>query len=200
MEMTADLWKFIKRLWRGLSHEGMYEVLDYEVTLELFNRNGTKAQLRKREKVCYQQDHIIAYQDEAWADGEILLNYKCSPGVEVDRYKPGHKTLILISLRDMKKRGDTDEFNIQWDMKDTFLRDDEQWEVDISHRTKKFTFNVIFPKSRPPIRIWLKEHIVKRATPLDDSYLQELPDGRWQVSWSTDHPRLHEKYILKWDW
>ena len=83
---------------------------------------------------------------------------------------------------------------------DTFLRDEEQWEVDIQSKTTKFTFNVIFPKSRPPIRTWLKEKTVKRSTPLDDSHLKELPDGRWQVRWSTNQPRLHEKYILKWDW
>jgi hypothetical protein len=31
------------------------------------------------------QDNVIAYQDQAWGDGEILLNYRCTPGTPVDR-------------------------------------------------------------------------------------------------------------------
>ena len=28
----------------------------------------------------------------------------------------------------------------------------------------------------------------------------QLPDGRWQVTWEIDNPRLNERYILKWGW
>ena len=45
----------------------------------------------KRQRVRYLQNNIIAYQDQAWGDGEMLVNYRCSPGVPVDRYKLGHK-------------------------------------------------------------------------------------------------------------
>jgi hypothetical protein len=64
----------------------MYEVVEYESTLELQDRGGQRATFRKREKVRYLQNHIIAYQDQAWGDGEILLDYRCSPGKPVDRY------------------------------------------------------------------------------------------------------------------
>jgi len=54
----------------------MYEVLEYESTLELKDRGGKRATFKKREKVRYLQDNVIAYQDQAWGDGEILVNYR----------------------------------------------------------------------------------------------------------------------------
>jgi hypothetical protein len=87
----------------------LYEVLEYESTLELKDREGRKATFKKREKVRYLQDNVIAYQDQAWGDGEILLNYRCTPGAPVDRYRSGYKTTILISRREVKDKGDVDE-------------------------------------------------------------------------------------------
>jgi hypothetical protein len=53
----------------------MYEVFDYESTLELRGGGGKRATFRKREKVCYLQDNVIACLDQAWEDGEIPTNY-----------------------------------------------------------------------------------------------------------------------------
>ena len=78
LQILAEAWKVIRKLWRGLADEGMYEVLDYESTLELQDKCGERAIFRKRGKVRYLQDNIIAYQDQAWADGESLLNYRCT--------------------------------------------------------------------------------------------------------------------------
>src|SRR5690606_22129364 len=106
IEILAETYKLVRTLWRGLADEGMYEVLEYESTLELLDQYGKRAGFKKREKVRYRQNNIIAYQDQGWSDGESLLDYKCSPGVVVDQYRPGQKTYILISLRESKQRGD----------------------------------------------------------------------------------------------
>ena len=91
----------------------MYEVLEYESTLELKDKHGEFAVFRKREKVRYLQNNIMAFQDQAWGDGEILLNYRCKPGNAVDFYRTGHKTYILVSLREIKNKGGVDNFNIE---------------------------------------------------------------------------------------
>ena len=108
-ELVGEMWKLGRKIMRGLSNEGMYEVLDYQTTLEIHDNNGEKASVTKRQRVRYLQDYIIAYQDQAWGDGEILKEYKCSPGVPVDEYRSDHKTQILISLREIKSKGDIDE-------------------------------------------------------------------------------------------
>jgi hypothetical protein len=142
----------------------------------------------------------LAYQDQAWGDGEILLDYQCSPGTVVDQYRPGRKTYLLISLREVKERGDVDEFHISWNMQNCFLRRQEQWETEVRHRTKRLEIKVIFPETRPPIRVWLQEYMRRRTRPLPHDTLQQLPDERWVVSWRVEKPRLYEEYILKWAW
>lgn len=200
LEILAELWKLGRKLWRGLADEGMYEVLEHSVTLELLDKKGKKARVHKQQEVRYMQNNILAYQDQAWGDGEILLDYKCTPGVEVDRYRLDYKTYVLISLREVKKRGDTDEFNIKWRFRNGFLRQSEQWGSEVSHRTKRLKIQVVFPSERPPLRFWLVEYLRRQTRLLPQEAMRQLPDGRWSIRWETDHPRLHERYILKWEW
>jgi len=200
LEVIAELYKLARKLWSGLANEGIYEVLEHESTLELLDRQGKRARFRKRQKVRYLQNNIIAYQDQGWSDGDGLLDYRCSPGAVVDQYRPGQKTYLLISLRENKQRGDLDEFHISWRLKDAFRRAEEQWETEVSHRTQQLLVRLIFPKARPPVRLWLSEYLRRRTRLLDDSARQRLPDGRWQVEWQTKNPRLHERYALKWEW
>jgi hypothetical protein len=61
MDILAETYKLLHTLWRGLADEGMYEVLEYESTLELLDRQGKRVRFRKRQKVRYLQNNIIAY-------------------------------------------------------------------------------------------------------------------------------------------
>ena len=127
VEILTEAWKYGQKLLRGMSSEGIYEVLEYEMFLDLHDTKEKKATHRKRQKVRYLQNNIIAFHDQAWGDGEILLDYRCSPGVSVDSYRSGHKTLNLISLRQVRNRGDRDELRINWKMKHSFIRKTEEW-------------------------------------------------------------------------
>ena len=150
LEVLGDVGKAVRRIVQSRSSRGLYEVLEYEAALELGDPEEKSAAFKKREKVRYLQDNIIAYQDQAWGDGEILLDYRCTPGTPVDRYRSGYKTYVLISRREVKNKGDVDEFNIEWGIRQGFLRRTEWWETHVTHRTRRFKINVIFPKSRPP--------------------------------------------------
>ena len=200
LEIVAKVWQVVRKLWRGLADEGMYEVLAYESCLELKSRNGRSAQFTKREKVKYRQDNIIAYQDHAWGDGEILLDYKCRPGVVADRYRPGQKIFLLISLREVKQRGDVDIFHIEWGIKDGFIRDHELWETEVRHKTRRLKIEFVFPRSRPPQRVWIEEMLQRKRRPLNSTHKTVLPDGRIKVSWQTHHPKLNERYQFHWEW
>ena len=199
-EIAGELWKIGRKLMRGLSNEGMYEVLEYESTLELHDRRGKKATFTKRMKVRYLQDNIIAFQDFAWGDGDILLNYRTSRGKAVDRYKSGYKTYILLSLQEVKNRGDVDEFNISWDIREGFLKSDGYWATDIRHRMKQTKVNIIFPRSRPAQQLLLEETNRRRTRVLGREFQKRLADGRWQITWEMKNPKLYELYTIRWDW
>lgn len=198
--IVENLLKNWKRYIGVKTSEGMYEVLEYESVLELKDERGEKATVKKREKVRYLQDNIIAYQDQAWGDGKILVNYCCSPGIPVDRYRSGYKTHILLSLRDVKHRGDVDEFHIQWGIERGFLLKTGFWGTEVSHPTREMTVKIIFPKNRPPVRVMMVERNQKRTKKVDEDARVQLPDGRWMIEWEKHQPPLYEQYILKWEW
>jgi len=110
LNVLGEAWKILRKVMQDRPYRGMYEVLEYKSTLELKDRGGKRATFKKREKVRYLQDNVIAYQDQAWGDGEILVNYRCTPGTPVDRHRSGHKTYILVSRREVKNRRDADCF------------------------------------------------------------------------------------------
>ena len=199
-EVLANAWKYGRKVFQGFAHEGVYEVLAYEATLELLDCSGEKALFTKRKKVRYLQDNIIAYQDHAWGDGNILQYYRCSPGKPVDRYKLDFKTYILISLQEVKSRGDVDEFNFQWRMKNSFLKNEESWTTDINNRTKEIRVSVVFPKGRHPSKLALVENHHKKTHILESEFKKLLPDGRLRVTWERTNPRLYEHYVIKWRW
>ena len=199
-EIAGELWKVGRKMMRGLASEGMYEVLDFESTLELHDTKGKRATFRKRMEIRYLQDDIIAFQDYGWGDGEILLNYRTSRGKAVDRYRSGYKTYVLLSLREVKNKGDIDEFNISWDIRNGFLLPDGYWATSASHRMKKMKVNIIFPKSRPPLRLLLEENNRRRTRVLGRDVQKRLSDGRWRVTWETKKPKLYELYTIRWNW
>ena len=199
-ELLGRIWKIGRKIVRGWSHEGIYEVLDYECQLELKDKNGKLATVQKREKIRYLQDYITSYQDQAWGDRNVFLNYRCSPGVPVDEFRLGHKTYKLISLRESRNKGDTDEFHIEWDMQRGFLKSTGFWGTAISHRTKKVIVKVVFPKDRPPLHISIVESNLQRTRDLAKDAQRLLPDGRTMITWENENPRLYENYVLKWEW
>lgn len=201
LEFAGNVWKIARKIIRGLSNEGIYEVLEYECTLELKDKEGKQAKIHKRKKIRYIQDYITTYLDEAWGtNGEILLDYQCSPGIPVDEYRLGHKTYKLISLREFRNKGDVDEFNIIWNMRNGFLLPTGFWGTAINQRMKKLRVKIIFPKNRPPLQFAVTESNLKRTRALGKEAQQKLPDGRQMVVWENDKPRLYEDYILSWEW
>ncbi|MBK8025141.1 MAG: hypothetical protein IPK19_27995 [Chloroflexi bacterium] len=179
---------------------GIYEVISYEAELELQDTRGRKAIYRKRQVVRFIQDNIIAYQDTAWGDGDIFAQYRCSPGIEVDRYREGHRYNILISLRSTKSRGDVETLQIERAIRDGFTAAVEEFQVEVDHRTRHFSFSLIIPGRQMPRRVTLIEQKMDKTTSLGSEHKTVLPDGRQRFTWTSERPRLFEAYILRWEW
>jgi hypothetical protein len=192
--------QFLEKFPVTLSPSGLYQVLEHEVRLELKDPLGKEAVYFKRQRVRFLQDNIMAYQDTAWGDGEIFVDYQCSPGVPVDRYRDGHRYRILISLRGTKNRGDLETFHIQRTITDGFIQPLEELQTDLQHQTESVRLTLIFPVQRPPKQVSLLEQDAQRSTVLTHDHLKKLPDDRMSVTWFTDHPRRFEAYTLRWEW
>jgi hypothetical protein len=179
---------------------GLYEVLNFEHTLELCDAQGKKAIYHKRETVRLLQDYVATYLDQAWGRGEIFADYQCSPGVAVDRYRCGHKHCVLLSLREAMRRGDILRISIDRTVRNGFDLDTGWSETVVRHRTHRFQIAVIFPKQRLPHRVSLIQVNQNHTTSLGEANTELLPDGRHRVFWETEKPKLFETYTLKWTW
>jgi hypothetical protein len=200
LSLLFDLYRTLRQLISRERHEGMYEILEYDSTLELLDPKGRTAIFKRRQRVKFLQDNVIAYQDRAWGDGEILAEYKCSPGVEVDRYQEGDRWNVLISLRETKSAGDIEDFYIERTVRNGFTKDEEWRQTEIRHRTRQLKLAVIFPKERWCQRAVLIQRNRNRTTVLDQEHFTTLPDSRQVLTWEITKPRRFEIYTIKWRW
>lgn len=182
------------------SDQGIYEILDYDSTLELIDSNGQTVVFQKRQKVRFLQNDVIAFEDFAWGDGEIFADYHCSPGVAVDRYQDGDRWNILISLREAQSRGDVTDFHITRTVTGGFTQQDEWYQAEIRRPTRRLRLAVIFPKERQCRRATVQERKRNRTQVLGPECFHPLSDGRQLVEFETTHVRHLEMYTLRWTW
>ncbi|MBN1991945.1 MAG: hypothetical protein JW953_04530 [Anaerolineae bacterium] len=198
--LFLDLYQIISKWFNPHRREGIYEILDYDSTLELLDTKGKTALFKKRQKVKFIQNHILAFEDYAWGDGEIFADYQCSPGVEVDRYQEGDRWNILISLRETKNSGNEADFYIERTAKNGFTKVEESFQSEIRHRTKRLRMRIIFPKNRRCQKATLVERSHHRTKTLGPEHFVSFPDGRQMVTWETEKVRRFEVYTIKWYW
>jgi hypothetical protein len=194
--MLWDLYQIGKQWWPG--NTDIYEILDYEASVELLDPSGEKAIFRKRQKVKFLQNNIIAFEDYAWGDGNILAAYKCSPGVVVDKYQEGDRWNILISLRETKSKGDIEEFYIERMEHGTFMQREEWLQTEIRRRTRHLSMSIVFPQERRCQRAIVQQRTHNRVIELGSEHLHSLPDGRQRLYWETNQVRPYEVYTMRW--
>lgn len=195
-----DLYRISRQWFQHQSHEGMYKILDYDLSLTLMDPKGKTAVFKKRQQVKFLQDHIIAFQDYVWGDGEIFKDYKCSPGKVVDRYQEGDRWNVLISLRETKSAGDVSDFYIERTARNGFTKNKEWLQAEIRHATKRLKLSVIFPSKRYCQRAILSQRTRHQTKVLSQEHFTTLPDGRQVVTWETKKIKQFEIFTLQWEW
>lgn len=186
--------------WRTSQFKGAYDVHTFNATFELLDKKGHRATYTKRAKVRFLQNLVFAIQDQAWGDGNIFADYRCTPGVPVDRYQEGYRQYVVISLRRNYRKGDEQEVVIERTIEDGFLSPDETFQIQVDHPTKELSAAIVFPKGRHPKSITIVENNLKLLHQLGKEHETHFPDGRVSYAWKVKRPRLFEGYIFKWEW
>lgn len=203
LDWIQPVWQAVQGLlafWKREHSEGLYEMLEHDAVLELEDPKGGTARYKKRQRVKFLQNNVIAFQDHVWGDGRTLVDYRVSPGVDVDRYKNGDRWNVLISLRETKNRGDIEEFYIERKILRGFTRDEEWWQLEMQNETRWLKLAIVYPKQRRCQRAVLVERTRNRVTVLDSEHFTDLPDGRQTLTWETRQPKRFETYTIKWSW
>lgn len=203
VKLLRELVGCVKQLYdqfAGSRAQGIYEVLEHDTTLELRDSRGQVATVQRQQKVRFLQDNVVAFADYAWGDGEIFAEYRCSPGVPVDKYSQGSRHTVLVSLRETKSRGDVLRFTIDRKILGGFTKRSEWWETEVYHRTRHLKVAIIFPAGRHCQRATITQRSTNKTTTLGPQHFQFLTDGRQTLTWETAKPKLHDRYVLKWRW
>ena len=198
LTFLPDLLTLLRRWLKRQTHDGMYDILDYDATLELVDPKGKTAIFKRRQRVKFLQDHIIAFQDYAWGEGDIFEDYQVSPGQIVDRYQEGDQWNILISLRQTKSAGEIIDVFTERTIKRGFTKAKEWWQVEVRHHTRHFKLAIIFPHQRPCRQAMLRHR--HRQTTFEPKHFTALPDGRQVLTWETNSLKRFETYNLTWRW
>jgi hypothetical protein len=180
--------------------QGIYDVLDQSRTITLHDPKGRVATVDTTQRVRFRQNHIATLLDHVWGDGRILQEYRCSPGVPVDRYKEGTRHVVLISLREHKNRGDELTFTTHRQVIGGFTRASECWETEVYHRTRRLEVRLLFPRQRRCRRATVTVQSTGQTVALGPSCWRFLPNGKQELVWACDKPKLNERYLLSWDW
>jgi hypothetical protein len=196
---VLDLLRYLYAWLRPPQPEGIYEILDYDSTLEICDPEGTEAVFRRQQQVRFLQDNVLAIEDYVWGDGQIA-RYTCSPGAIVDQYREGDRWNIVISLRETKSKGEVADFYIERTLMDGFTKDEEWWQVELRHTTRRLKLTAIFPKERHCRRAVMARRSRHQATVLGPEHFTDLPDGRQAVTWQAQGIQRFEIFTLKWTW
>jgi hypothetical protein len=200
LTLFLDLYHLLRQWLNRHRHEGVYEILDYDSTLELKDPKGETAIFKRQQRVKFLQDYIMAFQDYVWGEGDPFADYQVSPGVLVDKYQEGDQWNLLVSLRETRNAGDITDFHTERTIKHGFVNDEEWWQVEIRHRTRQFKLSIIFPKKRRCRRAVLIQRTRQRTAVLGPEHFTDLPDGRQGLTWETKKLRRFETYTIKWWW
>ena len=196
----SSLYDIFRHALSPWTDQGMYEILDYDSTLELKDAQGKTTIFKRHQRVKFLQDHIIAFQDHAWGDGKILAGYKISKGRAVDHYKEGDRWNVLISLRETKSKGDIEDFYIERTVRNGFTQKEEWWQVEVWHRTHRLRLNLLFPKCRHCKRAVLHTRGANKTLVLGQQNFHSLPNGCQLLRWEARNPRRAEVYTIRWQW
>ena len=192
------LYKDLKELFRP--DRGVFEILEYDAAFTILDGHGKQAVLQKRLKVRFLQESVMAFQDYAWGDGSHFMDYRCSPGKMVDRWREGDRWNILISLQETKSKGDVETFHIEHKIHDAFTQGSEWCQVESRHRTKRLKLSVTFPKDRHCTAAQILVRSQHKTIELGPDHFDLLPDGRQLVTWETKNIKTFEVFTLKWNW
>jgi hypothetical protein len=178
----------------------VYEVLDFQSTLEIMDSRGMVGKFQKSEKVRFLQNNVIALQDQVWGVNKYIYGYKSSPGIPVDFYQSGNKTLVLISLRDVKSKGDETGLRMEWYLKGDPIGKIGTWETYINQFTHRMNLSIVFPAERTPKKVWIIESNKKKSREIEGDCYSKLPSGEWKITWEKNNPQMYETYSVNWEW
>ncbi len=181
-------------------YQALYEVLRLDATLTILDRKGQVAVVERDQQIRILQDGVVALYHQVWGDGELFADYSVEPGVVADRFQLGSRHLTLISLRQIKNRGDDLKLRIRRQITGGWTSHEEWLELAVNHPTRSLKLSVIFPLDRPPRQAWVEAQSTGESKLLPHGRWRQDEQGRTVLTYRKRLPVFGETYRLRWSW
>jgi hypothetical protein len=181
-------------------YQAVYDVLRYQTSLELLDPQGQVAIIHHEQTLRVLQNGVVGLYHQVWGDGELFADYAVAPGVVGDRFRLGSRHITLISLREVKNRGDIVRLRIRRKVVGGWTHAEEWLETQVNHQLRSLRVSVLFPAVRPPREVSLMAEAAGTSHGLDRRHWHRDARGRVVLVWRKRRPPVGEIYLLRWRW
>lgn len=200
--VSARAYAFIlssRRLQRKLLPEGLarspYEILDYDVTLTLRDREGIRATFRRRQEVAFLQNRVSGMLDHMWGHGVLITQYHTDAGDLEDSILDEGRRHVVVGFKRPMGVGERLAFHVERTAMVGFTKGQEWTATTLDHPTRRLRSQIVFPKARPVLQATLSFEGRERSLPV-----LWRKDGRSVIRFAVDRPRAYTAYTVHWSW
>lgn len=179
-----------------------YETLVYDWEWDIDASDGSHAVCNRTLGVRYLSDTRAIAEMVASNATDPFAGFQCSPGTLVHQYEDTGQKWGLISLGDVRKRGQTETFNIRRELTDVFTDPTVEWVfVEWQSLTHNVNIKVVLPPGRAVKRAWLEQASSGKRTELTDARGIEEAAGRKHLVYrGKPNLRRPDRLTIRWEW
>lgn len=175
-----------------------YHVVSYTPAIDI-RAGGREARTARTKKITFEQNSVLSISDFSESTGSTE-GFACAPGFlkRVDEFSLGGQMYSLISLGRPYNRGEELEFTVGETFRDAFIRDREDWAVEVQAPMDRVNLRVRWAPDRGVERVFIERFGRQTEVPRADWAQSE--DGHLSYTYSVDQPNLGETIRIVWDW
>jgi hypothetical protein len=175
-----------------------YDNLSLAIELDLRDAAGTRAVLRRVQRVRFLTEEAGVIRDVIWGEGRTLAGYRVEGAKRLSVRHEGSRKIVLLGLPTNPGKGESVTVRSERTIAGGFTKDECYLETFVERPTKDLRLTVLFPKSRVPTAVAFESSppvLAGRALPLSLT-----AGGRSSSTWTCESPRMLVTYRIRWTW
>lgn len=169
------------------------------MTLEFLRVDGSIAKFEKTQVLRAQRDGIGHFVDGYTSDGAVDVT-RSSPG-EIERiWRSGHVHYVKTRFPRALSMNQRITVKVAATYRNSFLADQEFWDLYQYFPSDEFVLDVKYLKSRPPLELWAIEKRGVAHRTLEGCYVPKKRDGRVTATFRVAPTKGLAHYEFNWRW
>lgn len=202
LELEERAWKRLasvvgRLLVRGEANPS-YENLHLGIELELCDSAGTRAVLRRRQRVRFLTEEAGVVRDVIWGEGKALAGYHVEGAEQLSVRQEGSRKVVLLGLPANPAKGECVTLKTERVIVGGFKPDEGYLEAVVERPTRRIRLAVLFPLGRPPKALRVEAY--PPELPARPLAVRMTGSGRAHATWTLNEPKRLVTYRVRWSW